>query len=147
MNRRLLCLLVLFLASFPLLAQVKTVTGKVTDEKGVPLPGVSIVVKGTSKGTSTDFDGNYTLRANEGETIEFSFVGFTTQTKKVAVGGGNPLKINILLKEDMQQLSEVVVVGFGTQKKENLTGSVATVDTKILESRPVNNAILIKLKI
>ncbi len=87
MNRQLLCLLVLFLMSFPLLAQVKTVTGKVTDDAGSPLPGVSVVVKGTNKGTSTDFDGNYTLQVNEGDALEFSSVGFTTQTKKV-VGGG-----------------------------------------------------------
>ncbi len=140
MNRQLLCLLVLFLMSFPLLAQVKTVTGKVTDDAGSPLPGVSVVVKGTNKGTSTDFDGNYTLQVNEGDALEFSSVGFTTQTKKV-VGGGNSLKINVLLKEDLQQLEEVIVVGFGTQKKENLTGSVATVDAKVLEARPVTSAV------
>lgn len=140
MNRQLLCLLVLFLMSFPLLAQVKTVTGKVTDDAGSPLPGVSVVVKGTNRGTSTDFDGNYTLQVNEGDALEFSSVGFTTQTKKV-VGGGNSLKINVLLKEDLQQLEEVIVVGFGTQKKENLTGSVATVDAKVLEARPVTSAV------
>lgn len=114
----------------------KTVTGKVTDDAGVPVPGASVLIKGTSKGTATDFDGNYTIQANDGDSLEFSSVGFSTETKKVA-GGGKSLVINVLLKEDVQQLDDVVVVGFGTQKKVNLTGAVSTVDSKALESRPV----------
>lgn len=77
---------VLMIATLSVSAQVKTVTGKVTDDSGTPIPGASVLVKGTSKGVATDFDGNYTLQANEGETIEFSSVGFQTESKKV-VGG------------------------------------------------------------
>jgi tonB-dependent receptor plug len=69
-----------------LMAQTISVKGKVTDDKKTPLPGVSVVVKGTTQGTSTDFDGNYQIQAKAGDVLEFSFVGFTTQTKKV-VGG------------------------------------------------------------
>ena len=119
-----------------LMAQTISVKGKVTDDKKTPLPGVSVVVKGSTHGTSTDFDGNYQIQAKAGDVLEFSFVGFTTQTKKV-VGGGNSYTVNVQLKEDTQQLSEVVVVGFGTQKKVNLTGSVSSVDSKAIEARPV----------
>jgi len=121
-----------------LMAQTISVKGKVTDDKKTPLPGVSVVVKGSTHGTSTDFDGNYQIQAKAGDVLEFSFVGFTTQTKKV-VGGGNSYTVNMQLKEDTHQLTEVVVVGFATQKKENLTGAVASVDAKALENRPVNN--------
>lgn len=121
-------------------AQNISVTGKITDEDNNPLPGASVIVKGTSKGVSSDFDGNYQIQAQQGDVLEFSFVGFQTQSKKVA-GGGKTLIINVLLKENAQQLEDVVVVGFGTQKKVNLTGAVATVDTKVLEARPVNNAV------
>ena len=87
MNKRVLCLLVLLVVSFPLFAQVKTVTGAVTDEAGSPLPGVSVLIQGTKKGTSTDFDGKYSLQANQGDVLEFSYIGFATQTKKVMGGG------------------------------------------------------------
>lgn len=117
-------------------AQNISVKGKITDEFNNPLPGASVLVKGTQKGVSSDFDGNYEIQAQQGDVLEFSFVGFSTQTKKVT-GGGKSLTINVLLKEDTQQLDDVVVVGFGTQKKVNLTGAVATVDSKALESRPV----------
>lgn len=86
MNKRVLCLLVLLVVSFPLFAQVKTVTGTVTDEAGSPLPGVSVLIQGTKKGTSTDFDGKYSLQANQGDVLEFSYIGFATQTKKVMGG-------------------------------------------------------------
>lgn len=82
-----------------LMAQTISVKGKVTDDKKTPLPGVSVVVKGSTHGTSTDFDGNYQIQAKAGDVLEFSFVGFTTQTKKV-VGGGNSYTVNVQLKED-----------------------------------------------
>lgn len=119
-------------------AQSLSVRGTVTDEGKVPLPGVSVMVKNTKRGVSTDFDGNYEIKVNKGEVLVFSSVGFATQEKPV--GGGNNQIINVLLKEDTQQLSEVVVVGFGTQKKVNLTGAVTSVDTKALEARPVTTA-------
>jgi len=118
------------------LAQTISVKGTVTDESKLPMPGVSVVVKGTTHGTSTDIDGKYELQAKAGDVLEFSSVGYTTQTKKV-VGGGKSYSLSVVLKESTQELSEVVVVGFGTQKKVNLTGSVSSVDSKAIESRPV----------
>ena len=120
------------------LAQTISVKGTVTDESKLPMPGVSVVVKGTTHGTSTDIDGKYELQAKAGDVLEFSSVGYTTQSKKV-VGGGKSYSLSVVLKEKTQELSEVVVVGFATQKKENLTGAVTSVDAKALESRPVNN--------
>lgn len=139
MYKHLLTTIVLMVMSWSLSAQIK-VTGKVTDDMNAPLPGANVVVKGTTKGVISNFDGNYEIQAQQGDVLEFSFMGFQTQTKKV-VGGGKTLIINVLLKEDAQQLEDVVVVGFGTQKKENLTGSVATVNTKVLEARPVSSAV------
>lgn len=137
MFKQLLTLLALIVVALPLSAQI-TVTGKVTDENKSPLPGANIVVKGTTHGVTSDFEGNYEIRAKQGDVLEFSFIGFKTQTKKVT-GGGNSLIINTILQEDAQQLEDVVVVGYGTQKKENLTGAVATVDAKVLDSRPLTN--------
>ena len=124
MYSKLWTLFVLFLA-LPTIAQVK-VTGKVTDGANAPLPGANVVVRGTTKGVSSDFDGNYEIEAKQGDVLEFSFVGFQTQTKKV-VGGGKALIINVALQEDAQQLEDVVVVGYGTQKKESLTGALQTI--------------------
>ena len=98
-------------------AQEKTVTGIVTDESKAPLPGVSVVVKGTTRGVSTDFDGKYTLQAQADEILEFSSIGFLTQSKKV-VGGGKAVTINVVLKEETQQLTEVVVTALGIKREE-----------------------------
>ena len=119
-------------------AQTITVKGTVTDDAKMPLPGASVIVKGTKHGTSTDDNGKYELTAKAGDVLEFSSMGFATQSKKVS-GTNKTLTLNVVLGEDTEQLSEVVVVAFSTQKKENLTGAVASVDTKALESRPVNN--------
>lgn len=138
MFRNLSTLLVLLFLGFPLYAQVK-VTGTVTDESKNPLPGANIMVKGTQKGVVSDFDGNYQIEAKQGDVLEFSFIGFQTQSQKV-MGGGKTLIINIVLQEDAQQLEDVVVVGYGTQKKENLTGAVSQVKmTEVLGDRPVVN--------
>ncbi|MDO4229434.1 MAG: TonB-dependent receptor [Capnocytophaga sp.] len=136
MIKQLLCLLVMMMA-LPLSAQVK-VTGKVTDEMNSPLPGANVLVKGTSKGTVSDFDGNYEIEANEGDVLEFSFIGFQPQTKKVT-GGGKSLIINVLLQEDAQQLEDVVVVGYGTQKKANLTGTVNTVKAEAIQGKAMSS--------
>ncbi|MDO5608933.1 MAG: TonB-dependent receptor [Capnocytophaga sp.] len=134
MKMKIFYLLVLF-GIFPLLAQV-SVSGVVTDESNSPIPGVSVLVKGTTRGVATDFDGKYQIEAQSGEVLVFTSIGFVPQ--EISVGGGNRLTINVLLKEDTQQLDEVVVVGFGTQKKVNLTGAVTSVDSKALASRPVS---------
>lgn len=111
------------------------VTGKITDAKGNPLPGVSVQVQGTSKGTVTDANGTYTIDAPGNSTLVFSYIGFLQQ--KVAVN--DRARIDLVLQEDTKGLNEVVVVGYGTQKKVNLTGSVATVSADKLASRPVTS--------
>ncbi|WP_167610969.1 SusC/RagA family TonB-linked outer membrane protein [Maribellus sediminis] len=105
-------------------AQVKTVTGKITDaENGEPLPGVTIVVKGTTNGTITNFDGEFTINVEEGQTLAFSFIGYTPQ--EVLVGTNNVL--NLQLEQSIENLEEIVVIGYGTVKKEDATGSVSAV--------------------
>ena len=101
----------------------QTVSGLVTDSSG-PLPGASVVVKGTTIGTQTDFDGNYSLDSvDSSATLLFSYIGYATQ--EVAVDGRSA--INVTLLEDASQLEEVVVVGYGTQKRANISGAVAKV--------------------
>ncbi|MCE2616544.1 SusC/RagA family TonB-linked outer membrane protein [Phocaeicola oris] len=102
------------------------ITGKVVDQEGEPMPGVNILERGTTNGTITDIDGKFTLDVARGSILQVSYIGFVT----VEVEAKNGL--NIILKEDSQSLSEVVVVGYGTQQKKDITGSVAVVDTKEL---------------
>lgn len=110
------------------------VTGTVTDEEaGLPLPGLTILVKGTTTGTVTDNNGNYTIQAPNSESIlVFSYVGYATQEIEV----GNQTTINVVMGPDVNSLEEVVVVGYGTQKVTNLTGAVDVVDGKALADRP-----------
>ncbi|WP_460538284.1 SusC/RagA family TonB-linked outer membrane protein [Echinicola sediminis] len=103
------------------LAEV-TIRGNVVDETGMPLPGVTVKVESSGKGTVTDLDGNYQISVEEGEVLTFSFIGFVTQRVQV----GNQTVINMEMKEDTQALEEVVVVGYGTVKKSDLTGSVVS---------------------
>lgn len=105
-------------------AQQKTISGKVTDaDSGEPLPGVTIVVKGTTNGTITNFDGNFSLQAEEGQTLAFSFIGYTTQNVEI----GTTSEINLQLQPTVESLEEVVVIGYGQVKKEDATGSVTSV--------------------
>lgn len=114
----------------------KTIRGSVKDEKGAPLPGVSIVVKGMQRGSLSDTEGNFELSIPDGEhAIIFSFVGFLSQEIPV----GNQSTIEIVMKDDLKSLQEVVVVGYGTQKKVNLTGSVASVEGEELLKSPATN--------
>lgn len=112
-----------------------TVTGKVLDSQNMPIIGASVVVKGTSNGTISDFDGNFSFTAPENSLIEVSYIGYKSQ-QLTAVDGRT---LSIIMKEDTEVLDEVVVVGFGTQKKVNLTGAVGTVDSEVFSSRPVSN--------
>lgn len=138
MERKFFLLFIALWGCIPLLlAQNKQISGVVTDETGSPLPGVSIQVKNTTHGIATDIDGKYAIEVSQGSVLVFSSVGYATQEK--TIGTAKIQKLNIVLKEDMQELSEVVVVGYGTQKKENLTGAVAAVDAKKLASRPSTN--------
>lgn len=115
----------------------QNVRGKVTDEKGDPLPGVNILVKGTQQGTTTDGSGNFALNVpNEEAVLVFSFVGYRSVELRV----GSQTEINVALEIDEKGLEEVVVVGFGAQKKVNLTGAVATVNSEDLERRTVTKA-------
>lgn len=113
----------------------REITGTVTDHTNMPIPGVSVMVKGTTSGVTTDFDGNYSIKAKEGDELQFSYVGFLTKNVKVETGN----TINVVLQEDVEALEEVVVVGFGTEKKANLSGAVNNVSTKELSTRPISN--------
>jgi TonB-linked SusC/RagA family outer membrane protein len=112
-----------------------TISGTVTDTNGEPIPGVTVSVPGTTVGTATDLDGNYTLSVPEGSTLVFSFIGFETQSISI----GDQSLIDVTLREDMTSLDEVVVVGYGTQKKVNLTGAVSTVNAEQIEGVPATN--------
>jgi TonB-linked SusC/RagA family outer membrane protein len=113
-----------------------TVSGTVTDESAQPLPGVNVLEKGTVNGTNTDQNGSYKLEVqDENAVLVFSFIGYASQEVTV----GNQSQVSITLEPDVKSLQEVVVVGYGEQKKENLTGAVATVDAKQLDSRPLAN--------
>ena len=107
-----------------------SVSGRITDELNEPMIGVSVLEKGTTNGVITDLDGNYTLSVNEGATIVFSYIGYVTQEKKAAAG-----TMNIVLKEDNKTLDEVVVVGYGVQKKSSVTGAISSVKAEDFENR------------
>ena len=114
--------------------QTITITGKVTDATGDPLPGVSITIKGLTQGTATDANGAYTLAVpNESATLVFTYIGFARQEKEV----GSQRTINVTLLEDTRQIEEIIVVGYGALKKENLTGAVVQLKGDVLENRPV----------
>ena len=119
-----------FSMSFSLYAQEITTTGTVVDQNGEPLIGVTVSVMKGSNGTITDIDGNFSIKSNKGATLKFSYIGYKDVTQ-VAMG----TKMNIVLTEDAQALDEVVVVGYGTSKKRDLTGAISTVSAKTIEER------------
>src|SRR5690606_12337152 len=112
-----------------------SVTGTVTDANGEPIPGVTVFVPGTTLGTATDLDGKYSLSVPEGSTLVFSFLGFETQNIPV----GDRSQIDVTLIEDMTSLDEVVVAGYGTMRKSDLTGSVVNADLDVLAEPPNTN--------
>lgn len=117
-------------------AQTLTVSGTVTSEDdGLPLPGVSVVVQGTAQGTSTDLDGRYSISVRQGQTLLFTSIGFVDQTFTVSEGG----TINVVLKTDAVMLDEVVAIGYGVMKKSDLTGSVSSVKADQLQKTPAAN--------
>ncbi len=126
-----LTLLLAFIAHLTF-AQQKTVSGNVTDESGLPLPGATVIVQGTSNGTTTDFDGNYSIQASQGDSLEFSYVGYANQT--IAVGASNT--VNASLQPD-NQLEEVVVTAQGIEREARSLGyAVTTVQSDLIEARP-----------
>lgn len=113
-----------------------TVTGTVTDEQNIPLPGATVLEKGTTNGTTTDFDGNYTISVANGDAIlEFSYIGYSTT--EVSVNGQN--NITVQLAEDATQLEDVVVVGYGIQKKSDITGAIASIKSEDFNQGVVAN--------
>lgn len=123
-------------AGISIYAQNYEIKGTVSDASGTPLPGVSLVVKNTTKGTTTDFDGKFTLyNVQKGETLVFSYIGYAT--KEIAINSANYL--NIILNEDTQSLEEVVVVGYGTQKRSDVTGAVSKVEIDKALAIPTSN--------
>lgn len=117
-------------------AQEKTVTGTVV-EGGFPLPGVSVVVKGTTNGTQTDFDGKYTIKVNKGETLVFSFIGMNTESKVI----GESSAVNITMTAEDSKLEEVIVMAYGqTKKKNEITGSAVKVDGETIAKMPLVSA-------
>lgn len=115
---------------------VVTVKGQVVDEKGEPIIGANVIVEGTTNGMITDLDGNFSLQCPVGSTLKTSYIGYLARTVKVT---GNMNALKITLKEDTETLDEVVVVGYGTMKKSDLTGSVASVNAEeMMKRNPVN---------
>jgi len=125
-----------FLFTGSVLANAQSIKGTVKDEKGEVLIGVSVLVKGTTIGTVSDIDGNFTINAGPKETLKVSYLGYTSQ--EISVNGRK--NIVITLVESSKLLDEVVVVGYGTQKKSDVTGAMIRVGEKDIESRPVSNA-------
>lgn len=115
----------------------RKISGVVKDATGEPVIGASVVEKGTTNGVITDMDGHFTLQITKGATLTVSYIGYADQNVVIT----HQTSLNIVLKEDVELLDEVVVVGFGSQKKANLTGAVSTVDAKTFQERPVQNAI------
>lgn len=124
------------LATTHMISQNVEIAGRVLDAKGEPVIGATIMEKGTNNGTITDFDGNFILNVSENSMIEISYIGYQTQTIQAVSGK----ELAVTLKEDTELLEEVVVVGYGTQKKVNLSGSVASVGSDVLEGRPIVSA-------
>ncbi len=115
----------------------ETISGVVTDEQKMPLGGVTVLIKGTKKGASTDFDGNYQINANQNQVLVFSYLGFST--KEVIVEGDT--NINVVLQENLSELDEVIVVGYGTQKKKEVTGAVAKISAEEIAESPVSDVL------
>jgi len=138
-KQRKLCFLLVFLLSLSLsgltFGQQGEITGKVTDtESGEGIPGVSILVKGTTRGTITDLDGGFSIRAGSEEILVFSFLGYESVEEAV----GSKSVINIVLAPSIQALNEVVVVGYGTQEKKEITSAVASIKAEDFNKGTVN---------
>ena len=133
--KSLFLLVCLVLSGITVFAQEKTVTGVVTDSFNEPLIGASIVVQGTTNGVITDLDGKYSIKVTPGATLQFSYVGMEKQSVKV----GNQSVINVQLKDDSQMLAETVVIGYGSAKKRDLTGSITNIKGDEIANKPVAN--------
>lgn len=128
-------MMVMMLFAVMVYAQNIKVTGTVTDSSGEPIVGASVVVVGAKGGTVTDLDGKYSLLVSPQATLRITYLGFKNEEVKV----GNRKVIDVEMKSADTELNEVVVVGYGTQKKVNVTGAVSMVGAEVLEDRPVTN--------
>ncbi|MFB9056880.1 SusC/RagA family TonB-linked outer membrane protein [Mariniflexile ostreae] len=132
-RKRLFFAVSVILLSTTVYAQNSTVTGTVTDEENMPLPGATVLIQGTNKGTTTDFDGKYTLNFGGKKTLVISYLGYATKEIKI----GDKSIINVQLLADASQLNEVVVIGYGEVKRKDLTGSVSSLDVGDVNRAPV----------
>lgn len=130
MESRYLVFAIFWLAAFAVGHAQTSVSGTVTDNTGLPLAGANVLVQGTTNGTQTDFDGNFTINADSNATLVISYLGFTTKEEEIA----GRSTINVSLDEDASQLEEVVVIGYGSLKKSDLTGAVGTVGGDDIEN-------------
>jgi TonB-linked SusC/RagA family outer membrane protein len=136
MKLKLLGIALVMLCVQNVFSQAKTVTGVVTDESGIPLPGVNVIIKATTTGTTTDFDGNYKIaNVNTNSILVFSYIGFAT--REITFTGQSQL--NVTLEEDTSALDEVVVVGYGKQSRAEVTGAVSSIASKEIAALPVSN--------
>lgn len=126
--------MILFLNTYGISMAQNKVQGTVTDNESLPLPGVNVLVKGSSVGASTDFDGKYSIEASESDVLVFSYLGFITQEILV----GNQTEISVELQEDSEQLGEVVVIGYGTSNKKELVSAVSSIDGAAIQKQPVS---------
>jgi len=134
-NARILLLGLLCVCWIPSMAQTITVSGRVTDKEGAPMAGVNIVVKGTTNGTNTDVDGKYSISTPANAILQFSFIGM--KSVEEAVGGRSI--IDVVLESESMDISEVVVIGYGTSRKKDITTAVSVVSTEDFDKRPVTN--------
>ncbi|WP_233194442.1 TonB-dependent receptor [Aquimarina sp. I32.4] len=124
-------LLLIFMCTITssIIAQKKTITGTVYDKSDMPIVGASIIIKGTTEGVTSDFDGNYTIEASKADILEISYMGYLTQEISVT----SQTKINAVLQEDISMLDEIIVVAYGTQKKETITSSIVNIKSEELK--------------
>ena len=141
-KNKILMLLTFLFASLQLFAQEMTITGKVTDEAGIPLPGVNIFIKGTTVGSISDLDGNYTLTVTEQDAVlVYSYVGFATIEEPIS----GRTTINVVLSEEVTQLEEIMVIGYGTAKKRDLTGAISSVKSDEIENTGIGLSLVRKI--
>lgn len=119
-------------------AQEKTIKGKITDETGYGVPGVSVVIQGTTNGTITNIEGEYVLNAIAGETLHVSFIGYKSQTVVVSASGS---VYDFVLEEEFISLNEVVAIGYGKAQKKDLTSAISSVDGDALKTMSVGNPV------
>lgn len=141
MKKVLMCMIPLLAFAMGVFAQTIDLSGTVKDDKGEPIPGASILVKGTQNGALSNVNGEFSIVVKKGQTLVCSFIGYVTEQAVV-----NQSRINFVLREDVAQLNEVVVVGYGGVKKGDLTGAVSTIKMDKLEDLPANNSVFSSLQ-